>query len=116
MDAIAYGNAGQIQQIFVNLFVNAVQAMGTAGRMRVETRCVGAMIEILVSDSGPGVDPAVMERIFEPFFTTKADAHGTGLGLAISAEFAREHGGSIELRQTSPDGASFCVTLPKETA
>lgn len=114
-DAIAYGDASQIHQIFVNLFVNAVQAMGATGRVRVETRCVGAMIEVLVSDSGPGVDPVAIERIFEPFFTTKAGAHGTGLGLAISAEFAREHGGTIVLRQTSPDGASFCVTLPKET-
>lgn len=114
-DATVHGNVGQIHEIFVNLFVNAVQAMRGSGSVRIETCCVGRVIEVLVSDSGPGVDPAAIERIFEPFFTTKAGAHGTGLGLAISSEFAREHGGKIELRQTSSSGASFCVTLPKET-
>ena len=114
-DATVHGNVGQIHEIFVNLFINAVQAMGASGSLRIKTCCIGPTVEVLVSDSGPGVDPAAIERIFEPFFTTKAGAHGTGLGLAISSEFAREHGGAIELRRTSSSGAMFCVTLPKET-
>ena len=72
------------------------------------------MLEVLVEDTGPGVRADAMARIFEPFFTTKASTHGTGLGLAISTEIAHEHGGSIELRHSSAQGASFCVTLPTE--
>ena len=68
----------------------------------------------LVDDTGPGVRADAVARIFEPFFTTKASTHGTGLGLAISNEIAHEHGGSIEVRHSSAQGASFCVTLPTE--
>lgn len=114
-DAIVYGNIGQVGEIFLNLCVNAIQAMGALGRLQVEARSAGRMLEVLVSDSGPGVGADLVTRIFEPFFTTKADTQGTGLGLSISSEFAREHGGTIELRHTSPYGASFCVTLPRES-
>ncbi len=112
--ATVFGNTGQICEIFLNLFVNAVQAMGGKGRLNIATRSAGQMLEVLVSDTGPGVRADAIVRIFEPFFTTKAGTHGTGLGLAISTEIAHEHGGTLELRQTSPHGASFCVTLPKE--
>ncbi len=111
--ATVYGNTGQAREIFLNLLLNAVQAMAGRGRLSVATRRAGANVEVLVSDTGPGVPAALAQRIFEPFFTTKADQHGTGLGLAICAEMAREHGGSIELRHSSPRGAGFCVTLPR---
>ena len=114
--ATVFGNTGQAREIFLNLFVNAVQAMAGRGRLCVATRNAGAMIEVLVTDTGPGVPVGLADRIFEPFFTTKAEQLGTGLGLPICIEMAREHGGSIELRHSSPQGATFCVTLPKGQA
>ena len=111
--AMVFGNTGQAREIFLNLFVNAAQAMAGRGSLCVATRNAGAMIEVLVTDTGPGVPTGLAGRIFEPFFTTKADQHGTGLGLAICTEIAHEHGGSIALRHSSPQGAVFCVTLPR---
>ena len=112
--AVVFGNTGQVREILLNLFVNAVQAMDGRGQLSIATRRAGRMLEVLVDDTGPGVRADAMARIFEPFFTTKASMHGTGLGLAISNEIAHEHGGSIELRHSSAQGASFCVTLPTE--
>ncbi len=115
-NAVVFGNTGQAREIFLNLFVNAAQAMAGRGRLSVATRSAGQTIEVLVSDTGPGVPAALAGRIFEPFFTTRADQQGTGLGLAICTEMALEHGGGIELRHNSPQGAVFCVTLPKGRA
>lgn len=112
--AVVFGNAGQVREIFLNLFVNAMQAMEGSGQLSIATRRAGRMLEVLVDDTGPGVPADARVRIFEPFFTTKASLHGTGLGLAISNEIANEHGGSIEVRNSSAQGASFCVTLPTE--
>ena len=112
--AVVFGNTGQVREIFLNLFVNAAQAMEGRGQLSIATRRSGRMLEVLVDDTGPGVRADAMARIFEPFFTTKASMHGAWLGLAISNEIAIEHGGSIELRHSSAQGASFCVTLPME--
>ena len=112
--SVIFGNTGQVREILLNLFVNAVQAMDGRGQLSITTRRIGRMLEVLVDDTGPGVRADAMARIFEPFFTTKASTHGTGLGLAISNEIAHEHGGLIELRHSSAQGASFCVTLPTE--
>jgi len=111
-----FGNTGQIREIFLNLFVNAAQAMAGRGTLRIETREAGPMVEVLVGDTGPGVPAEAVGRIFEPFFTTKSSMHGTGLGLAISTEIAHEHGGSLSLRHTGSEGATFCVALPRERA
>ncbi len=113
-NATVFGNTGQVREVLLNLCVNAVQAMGGQGRLSISTRGAGRMLDVLVSDSGPGIPAETRVRIFEPFFTTKAATHGTGLGLAISNEIALEHGGSIELRQTSAQGSTFCLTLPRE--
>lgn len=114
--ATVLGNIGQVREIFLNLFVNAAQAMTGRGQLSVVTRSTGQAIEVMVSDSGPGVPAGLTGRVFEPFFTTRAEQLGTGLGLAICTEIALEHGGSIELRNRSPEGAVFCVTLPKGRA
>lgn len=111
--AMMVGNIGQAREIFLNLLVNALQAMDGRGTLEVATRRLDASVEVLVSDSGPGVPPSLRGRIFEPFFTTKGETHGTGLGLAISKEIALEHGGAIELRDSPRRGASFCVLLPR---
>ncbi len=114
--AVVFGSIGQVREIFLNLLVNAVQAMDGRGTLQVATRRVGDNVEVTVADSGPGVPEALRSRIFEPFFTTKGDTRGTGLGLAISNEIALEHGGSIELRKAAGRGAEFCVVLPRATA
>jgi len=106
------GNANQLQQIAVNLIVNASQALGGEGRIVVETG-PGApgRVRLSVSDSGPGVPPEIAERIFEPFFTTKPEGQGTGLGLSICYRIAEEHGGTIRLEKGPEGGACFVVDL-----
>jgi two-component system NtrC family sensor kinase len=110
--AVALGNANQLQQIVVNLVVNALQAMGGSGRLTVSTGPAGpGFVRLAVADSGPGVRSEVARRIFEPFFTTKPEGQGTGLGLSICYQIAEEHGGTIRL-EPSPAGACFAVELP----
>jgi two-component system NtrC family sensor kinase len=111
--AVARGNANQLQQIAINLLVNAIQAMGGTGKLTV--RCGPAAIgrvKLSVADTGPGVRPEDAKRIFEPFFTTKAEGQGTGLGLSICYQIAEEHGGTIRLEPGGERGACFALELP----
>ncbi|TAK30169.1 MAG: HAMP domain-containing histidine kinase [Myxococcaceae bacterium] len=110
------GSSGQLLQVFVNLLVNAMQAI-TEGRpadnlVLVRARSRGREVVIEVSDTGAGIPPDVVGRIFEPFFTTKAEGVGTGLGLSVCHGIARAHGGSIVARANDPHGTVFTVTLP----
>ncbi len=109
------GHAGQINQVFMNLLTNAIQAL--AGRddatITIATRVVGGMVEVRIGDSGPGIPPDVVPRIFDPFFTTKDVGEGTGLGLAIVHELVEHHGGSIEVETQVGKGTTFTVTLPR---
>jgi C4-dicarboxylate-specific signal transduction histidine kinase len=114
--AVVNGRIGQVREVFVNLLVNAIQAMEGRGRLTIETRADAHTASVAIADSGPGVPAEAAGRIFEPFFTTKGGAQGTGLGLAISMEIAHEHGGTIELQHSSAGGATFRVTLPREPA
>jgi two-component system, NtrC family, sensor kinase len=103
----------QLNQIFMNLLLNAVQAMeGTGGRLTVRSAGSGERVMVEVSDTGPGIAPALRERIFEPGFTTKGARVGMGLGLLIAREIAERHGGTIEVGDTPGGGATFRVTLP----
>jgi two-component system NtrC family sensor kinase len=111
--ARAVANANQVQQVVVNLVVNAIQAMGGAGRIVVGTGAAGpGRVSLQVADSGPGMRPEVARRAFEPFFTTKPEGQGTGLGLAICYQIAEEHGGSIRLETAPGQGATFVLELP----
>jgi len=111
--AVALGNANQLQQIVVNLLVNALQAMQGRGTLTVATGPAGAgRVRLSVADTGPGVRPEIAKRIFEPFFTTKAEGQGTGLGLSICYQIAEEHGGSIKLEPSAGRGACFVLELP----
>jgi two-component system NtrC family sensor kinase len=111
--AIALGNANQLQQIFVNLIANALQAMGSGGKL---TLAVGPAapghVRLSVGDTGSGVRPEIAKRIFEPFFTTKPEGQGTGLGLSICYQIAEEHGGAIRVEPAPDRGATFVVELP----
>jgi two-component system, NtrC family, sensor kinase len=111
--ALAVANANQVQQVVVNLVVNAIQAMGGEGRIVVSTGVAGpGLVSLQVADTGPGLKPEVARRAFEPFFTTKPEGQGTGLGLAICYQIAEEHGGSIRLEDAPEQGASFVLELP----
>jgi two-component system NtrC family sensor kinase len=110
--AVARANANQLQQIAINLLVNAIQAMAGAGRLVVGCGPAPAgRVKLWVHDSGPGVPPEHAKRIFEPFFTTKPEGQGTGLGLSICYQIAEEHGGAIRL-EPSERGACFLLELP----
>jgi len=107
----------QLQQVFVNLCLNAVEAMrnpGAGGTLTLATRHDRAARRVVVSvaDTGPGIPPAVLERIFEPFFTTKGDGKGTGLGLVICRRIVEDHGGAIRAGSAPGAGATFTVELP----
>jgi signal transduction histidine kinase len=100
----------QLRQVFWNLFLNAVQAMGEQGELQVETRRRGDLAEILVRDTGPGIPATLLGRIFEPFFTTRAG--GTGLGLAIVHRIIEEHRGLIRIDSESSVGTCITLALP----
>jgi two-component system NtrC family sensor kinase len=109
---VALGNANQLQQIVVNLVVNAIQATKGAGRITVSTAPAGPHhVRLAVADDGPGIAPEIAKRVFEPFFTTKPEGQGTGLGLSICYQIAEEHGGTIRL-EPGTGGACFVLEVP----
>jgi signal transduction histidine kinase len=104
----------ELQQVFLNLVLNAAQAIDERGSILVATEREASGVAVTVEDDGCGIAPGVMERIFDPFFTTKAVGEGTGLGLGIAYEIVRRHGGDIQVTSGPGRGARFCVTLPLE--
>jgi len=111
---LVVANREEIQQVILNLLLNAEHALrgnGRAGRIRLTTGQTDDTAYIEVSDDGPGVPEVAVSRIFEPFFTTKGVGQGTGLGLSVSLGIAQAHSGSLELRP-SERGACFRLTLP----
>ncbi|MGB9604527.1 MAG: ATP-binding protein, partial [Bryobacteraceae bacterium] len=106
------GDAGKLQQVFLNLFLNARDAMDRGGVLRIKTAGEGKQVLVEVRDSGPGIPPEHLSRIFDPFFTTKPPRRGTGLGLSISYGIVREHGGQIEVESRPGEGACFRLAFP----
>ena len=114
------GDPDQLQQVLLNLSVNALHAVGTSGRITLSTRfqpqgSLGktAMVEIVVADTGPGIPAQDLPHIFEPFFTTKGIVGGTGLGLAICREIILGHRGDIRVESEPGRGSRFIVALPR---
>ncbi|MEW5746431.1 MAG: ATP-binding protein [Nitrospirota bacterium] len=107
-------NPDQIQQVLLNLLLNALDAMPAGGALTVSMKNAGNYAEIAVSDTGAGIDDAVMGRIFDPFFTTKPLGKGTGLGLSICYGIIKEHNGSITVRSRKGEGTTFVIKLPVE--
>jgi len=107
-----HGNAGQLQQVFLNLFLNARDAMSAGGALEVRTWPEGSGARAEVADTGHGIAPEHLHRIYDPFFTTKAVRKGTGLGLSVTYGIIQEHGGSIEVFNRPGGGASFRLELP----
>jgi two-component system, NtrC family, sensor kinase len=110
------GNAGKLQQVFLNLFLNARDAMPSGGTLEVRTWTDGPRVKIEVTDTGTGIAPEHIHRIYDPFFTTKAARKGTGLGLAVTYGIMQEHGGSIEVFNRRSGGATFHLELPLSSA
>jgi two-component system NtrC family sensor kinase len=107
-------NAGKMQQVFLNLFLNARDAMPQGGLLAVSTKAEHDAVRIEVADSGVGIAPDHMGRIYDPFFTTKAPKKGTGLGLSVTYGIVREHGGTIEVESQVGQGTRFVIELPLE--
>jgi signal transduction histidine kinase len=103
-----------MQQVFMNLIINAAEAMESGGRLTLATRFDPAegCVEVEFRDTGHGISEEDMERIFDPFFTTKDVGHGTGLGLSISYGIVKEHKGAISVESEVGRGATFVVRLP----
>lgn len=105
----AFGDAGQFKQVFLNIVLNAFQAMSTGGRLWIEGELTSEGIVMRFRDNGPGVPKEHLDRIFNPFFTTKND--GTGLGLSITCRIVQHHGGQINVRNVPEGGAEFILIL-----
>jgi signal transduction histidine kinase len=110
--AAVKGNAGKLQQVFLNLFLNARDAMDAGGTLTIHVRAENGFARIDVTDTGQGIAPEHLERIYDPFFTTKAARKGTGLGLSVTYGIVREHGGTIEVDSRLGAGSRFRVELP----
>lgn len=106
-------DSGQLQQVFVNLVVNAIQAMPDGGKLIIHTSLgEGGQIRVSVQDTGCGMPPENLEKLFTPFFTTKEKGQGIGLGLAVSYGIIERHNGSIEVQSEIGKGSTFTVHLP----
>lgn len=107
-----YGNRGKMQQVFVNLFLNAQDAMPSGGELAVQTGMNESMVIVDIYDTGTGIPEENLKRIFDPFFTTKSVGKGTGLGLAVTYGIIQEHGGRIFVDSNTGKGTHFRLKLP----
>ena len=111
------GDESQLQQAFMNLLLNAAEAIGGNGELTIKTETAaeghgGRRLKIHVQDTGAGISPEHLSRLFEPFFTTKKN--GTGLGLSICQRVAQEHGGTIEVKSETGRGTTFIISFAPE--
>lgn len=102
---------GQIHQVLLNLLLNAIQACGENGSVRVEFEEAQDMVSVVVTDTGRGIPPEILANIFRPFFTTKGN--GTGLGLSLAKRIVEDHGGRIDVTSWVGKGSRFTIALPK---
>jgi two-component system, NtrC family, sensor kinase len=106
------GSANKLQQVFLNLFLNARDAMPSGGMLEVRSAAHNGSVEVEVADTGNGITREHIHKIFDPFFTTKTSGRGTGLGLSVSYGIIKEHAGKIDVRSTPGRGTSFHVEFP----
>ncbi|HET7343784.1 MAG TPA: PAS domain S-box protein [Methylomirabilota bacterium] len=110
------GERSALEQMLLNLITNAHQALGETGAIRIVTRATPGRpgwVDLVVSDTGPGIPPDLLSRIFDPYFSTKAT--GTGLGLSITNRIVEDHGGTIQVNSRPGEGAEFVLSFPAET-
>ncbi len=106
------GNADQLRQVFLNLVLNAIEAMPDGGSLTVRTEVGSTVVLVEIQDTGVGIPDDIRPHLFEPFFTSKSN--GTGLGLSISAHIVTQHGGQIEVDSEVGSGTTFRVVLPRQ--
>jgi len=116
---VVTADPNQLQELFLNLIANALDAMGTGGKLQLSVEPAlgngsNPGIHITVGDTGSGIPPEILSRAFEPFFTTRASSGGTGLGLSIARRIASDHGGSIRLESEPGGGTRAIVELPAD--
>jgi signal transduction histidine kinase len=110
---VLHVDVGQMEQVLLNLITNSIDAMPAGGELRLAARLDGAgHVEIVVADSGTGIDPRHVARVFDPLFTTKERGRGTGLGLTIARDVVAAHGGSIAIANAAAGGTEVTVRLP----
>ena len=107
------GNTGEIQQVFINLMMNAAQAMNGRGRLDVTSRYEEGSVVVTIRDTGPGIKKEHLDKLFTPFFTTKDPGKGTGLGLNIARKIITNHSGSIRAESEEGKGTTFIIRFPK---
>lgn len=105
-------DTGELQQVILNMLLNAMQAMPDGGHLRIETGMSRDMVEITITDTGIGIAPEDIRKVFDPFFTTKEVGKGTGLGLSVSFDIIEKHGGTIKVESQLDKGTAFTITLP----
>lgn len=102
----------QLQQVFLNVINNAIDAIGKDGTISITTHTVAGDVRVVIQDDGPGIDPEKIPHIFEPFYTTKEPGKGTGLGLSITYGLLKKLGGDITVRSVVGQGTAFTITIP----
>jgi two-component system NtrC family sensor kinase len=107
--------AGQLNQVWMNLLVNAAQAIEVDGEVRITTSANSKHVFIRISDTGCGIEPEHVRKIFDPFFTTKEVGEGVGLGLSVSYGIIERHSGSITVESDPGNGSAFTVAIPIDT-
>jgi signal transduction histidine kinase len=108
------GDKQQLTQVFLNLALNAIDAMPDGGTLTIETEPVreGAFLKVDFTDTGIGIADHIKPHVFDPFFTSKSQGKGTGLGLSVSLGIIRKHGGDIRVESQINEGTTFSVLLP----
>jgi two-component system NtrC family sensor kinase len=109
---IIAGDQSQLQQVFLNLISNAIDAIGKNGRVRVKSIRSAGEILVSVTDNGPGIPEEMLRKVFDPFFTTKSAGKGTGLGLWISYGIMEKMGGNISVNSKVGESTTFVVRIP----
>ena len=104
----------QLNQVFMNILVNAAQAIKERGEIAIRTRRQDGHVEIAIRDTGCGIPKANISRIFDPFFTTKEVGKGTGLGLNVAYNIVKKHNGTIDVESRMGEGTTFIIRLPVE--
>jgi two-component system NtrC family sensor kinase len=107
-------DSSRMEQVFMNIILNAVEAMGGSGTLTVQTRKTSFGVEVDLSDTGPGIPEEILDKIFDPFFTTKdsTEGLGMGLGLAVSYGIVKKHNGDIQVTSSPEAGTTFTIKLP----
>lgn len=109
--AVIYGYPNKLRQVFINIFKNALEAIGTNGNILVSSNIVeGQSVQLVISDSGCGMSKETVEKMFEPFFTTKDQ--GNGIGMMVTYDIIQEHNGKIHVTSEPDFGTTITITLP----